>query len=81
MVSGRESGKEERAKSPAVAFDDRDDPYGDTGRKQQQGRGIDLGKRRQERGEEREGGERAAKSSGRGEAKSARPRSRSPPAR
>ncbi len=56
----RESGKEETVKSPAVAFDDRDDPYGDSGRNQQQGCGIDLGKRRQERGEKREGGERAS---------------------
>ncbi len=48
-------------KSPAVAFDDRDDPDGDSGRNQQQGCGIDLGKRRQERREKREGGERASK--------------------
>ena len=47
-------------KSPAVAFNDRDDPHGESGRNEQQGCGIDLGKRRQERGEKREGGERAS---------------------
>lgn len=32
-----ESGKEETVKSPVVAFDDRDDPYGDSCSNQQQG--------------------------------------------
>ena len=56
----RESGKEERMKSPAVAFDDRNDPDGDSGRNQQQGRAINLGKHREDRREKCAGGERAS---------------------
>ena len=56
----RESGKEEGTKSPAVTFDDRNDPDGDSGRNQQQGRAINLRKHREDRRENCAGGERAS---------------------